>query len=525
MLLKPRLAAILMVVAVSAGSALVGLFLLHASRTSRTLTQPAAIDALSATVHLGPATRPVNQRVLGSGIQWVDRGDGILGDGDALNDEALALLKPLGVSVLRYPGGSHSDLFDWRAGEGPLDTRGIGEHFFSGRRQRVLFGTTEFLNLCRALGAEPLITVNTATGTASQAAAWVRAVNDADHGHARGPVRFWELGNEPYLRDQTHPELAESAEDFARKANLFLRAMRRADASVALGLPLRSDAIGGVPIVHVPGFAETVLREVTERFDFVALHNAYFPLLFERKRYEADELFQALMAAYRPLEDDLDYTQSLLRRWRPDQAVPLAITEYSPLFTIGGPFDSLIASPMGALYIADVLRLLAARGDILMANHWSLIGNWHFGALSSELRPRPAYHVLRAFANVLHGQLVDMEIVAPAFDAPGVGAVPATAAVPVVTGIATEEDGRISMLILNKSLRSRVDLIITGRTPSMGRHISARELRAPYPFDGEADRPFEWTDRSVATDGFPIRLDVSPHALTWIEIVESDGGR
>src|SRR5262249_58143214 len=99
------------------------------------------------------------------------------------------------------------------------------------------------------------------------------------------------------------------------------------------------------------------------------------------------------------------------------------------VYTLGGPFDDDVASLGGAMYVADVLRTLAARQDILMANYWSMTGNGPFGAVSNRKQLRPAYQVLTAYSAIMHGRLVDLQIDGPAFDAPAVGAVPATRSV------------------------------------------------------------------------------------------------
>src|SRR5262249_13820733 len=154
--------------------------------------------------------------------------------GDALDSKMFNLVKTLAPTVLRYPGGANSDVFNWRAGEGPVNDRGSNEHFFSRKPQPVLFGTSEFLDLCKRLRAEPLITVNTASGTPEQAADWVRAVNLGVAGAVRGPVRFWEVGNEPYLREPVRPELGVEPEVFAARANAFIRAMKTADPKISV---------------------------------------------------------------------------------------------------------------------------------------------------------------------------------------------------------------------------------------------------------------------------------------------------
>src|SRR5262249_9802200 len=159
---------------------------------------------------------------------------------------------------------------------------------------------------------------------------------------------------------------------FAERANAFVKAMREVDDTIVIGIPLRSDRLGALPSVAFPGFADTVLGAVNERFDFAALHDAFLPFVSDSsQQYSPDDLFRAAMAAYRVVEDDLRLTRALLDRYHPGRVLPMAITEYNAMYTVNGRFDAHIASLAGALYVADVLRLLASREDILMANFWS----------------------------------------------------------------------------------------------------------------------------------------------------------
>jgi hypothetical protein len=60
--------------------------------------------------------------------------------------------------------------------------------------------------------------------------------------------------------------------------------------------------------------------------------------------------------------------------------------------------------------VADLLRVLAVRDDILMANFWSLTGNWLFGTVSNGRQLRPAYQVLAAYAKILRGRQLTLEV-------------------------------------------------------------------------------------------------------------------
>jgi alpha-N-arabinofuranosidase len=380
----------------------------------------------------------------------------------------------LGPTVLRYPGGSMSDTYHWKDGIGPLGERRVNEHFFSSRKQVVAMGTQELLELCEATGAAPLITVNTATGSAQDAADWVTYTNRKElvssrTGKPLPRVRYWEIGNEPYLQDDKRKALWIQPEAFAKKASEFIRAMKRVDPDIVVGIPLRSDKIGGVPATPLPGYNRKVLQLIDVDFDFVALHNAYLPLGFDRK-YGDDELYLATAAAASVVEDDFAETRRLLKELRPGKDVKLAVTEYQALYSLGKSTDDYILSPAGALYVAEALRVFAQAGDLMLANFWSLSGNWHFGALDQKGEPRPAYHVLKAYRALLQGRMLPVSVQAPAFDSPRVGLVPARTAVPKVTAIATIDADRVRAIVINKDAAgaATVTLVLPEGVMSVG---------------------------------------------------------
>src|SRR5262245_50729399 len=473
-------------------------------------------DEFTAEIRVGPAVANVNRLLLGGNVQWIDRGDGLLNtDGSGFDPEMVKPVEDLAPTVIRYPGGSLTDTFNWRSGTGPLAARGTSENFFSRERQPVLFGTAELLALSERLGAQVLISVNTATGSAQDAADWVRAVNRPNGRAAVRPVRYWEIGNEPYLREDVHQDLAVPPQVFADRANAFIKAMREVDDSIVIGVPLRRDRLGTLPAVAFPGFADTVLAAVNERFDFVALHNAFLPFIPATARtYVPEDLFRTAMAAYQVIEEDLRLTRALLHRYHPGRPLLVAITEYNAMYTVNGRYDGNIASLAGALYVADVLRTLASSEDILMANFWSLTGNWWFGAVSNEGAPRPAYQVLRAYAEILRGQRRTVDVLGPTFDAPAVGAVPATRNVPTIAALATTFAGGTNLLIINKSVSSSAVITVNGVS---GNVRSARALADARLYDpAHSTGTLRWHD--VTGDTSPLRWKMAPHSLLWVEL-------
>lgn len=463
-------------------------------------------------------------------MQWIDRGDGLLAADGRFDARRLALVRELHPTVLRYPGGSNTDTYHWEAGRGPLKGRGTSEHFHTKEAQTVLFGTGEFLTLCRELGAEPLISVNTASGTPQEAAAWLAAIERGefkDHaGATLGPVRWWEIGNEPYLREDVRPELGTEPAESARRIDATIAALRAVKADVQIGIPLRNETLGTVASVRYPGYAETVLADVEQRFDFVALHDTYMPFLFDGPRDASPaELFAATMAASRVVEADLQTTRGLLARTRPGQRIPFAITEVNALFTVQSTHDEGLAGMAGVLFVADTLALFAQSDDVLMANYWSLSGNWLFGALAQDGRPRPAYHMLAAYARALRGDLLATRVTAPGFDSEAVGVVPAYTGTPLITATATREGEVLRLVLLNKdwSREAKLSLGIDGAEGAAATQAVAKAtastLSGNDPFDADDPRALAGLEPlDVRGAAFPLALSLPPRSLTLVEI-------
>ncbi|MFV0590114.1 MAG: hypothetical protein ACK5M7_01900 [Draconibacterium sp.] len=126
---------------------------------------------------------------------------------DGWEPELIALLKNMKLPLLRFPGGNFVSGYHWQDGVGPIDRRPVLPNPAWHGMEWNHVGTDEWINLCRLIGAEPMICVNAGNGTAEEAANWVRYCNDpaitpwgklrAENGHVEPyNVIFWEVGNE-----------------------------------------------------------------------------------------------------------------------------------------------------------------------------------------------------------------------------------------------------------------------------------------------------------------------------------------
>lgn len=480
-------------------------------------------------IHIGLDEPGINANrwILGNNIQWTDHGDGLLDDsGQAFSQPVLDKVKALSPTVLRYPGGALTDLYHWKDGMGDPAQRGQGESFFSGNKQQVLMGTREFLELCEATGAEPLITVNTATGSAQEAADWVASVNvrrmvSSKTGKLLPQVRYWEIGNEPYVNDAGRRELWTKPDAFAAKAVLFIRAMKKADPAIRVGIPLRSDYIGAGPATPYPGYNRAVLKKIDEPFEFVALHNAYLPFNYDpTKNYKEDDYYRATMAASRVVREDFDRTRALLRKLKPGKRITLAVTEFNALYVISEQREAAyISSLAGALYVADLLRLFATTQDLEFANFWSLSGNWHFGAVDSAGRPRPAYYVLKMYGELMRGHLLSFDAEDGTFSNSRLGLVPAYRDTRLVSGLATKDKNLLRILLINKESTTQREAIVSLSQRPEIEEAGMYYITGPEPF-GPADGSDAIYERTVAlpTTGSPLVFQLPPRSVALITI-------
>jgi alpha-N-arabinofuranosidase len=465
----------------------------------------------------------INRRVLGSNVGWAFGGDDLLTKEGAFVPAMLERVRALAPTVLRYPGGTYSDVFHWEAA--------TNEHVFNRQVQPTLMDTRRFLELCELVGAEPLITVNVVTGTAQEAARWVAFTNGKTtvsrlSGRPLPRVRYWEIGNEPYLKEASRDDIDLRPDEYARRADRFIAAMRAVDADLLIGLPLTSDTRSGLPVTPHQGFTRTVLDRVTERFDYASLHNAYMPFAF-RKGESQESLYWGAMAGASTTQADLGAMTRLLAQLRPGQDLPLAITEYSPIFGLGrGAIDQLIVSPAGALYLADVLRVFAQTPNLLLANHWSLSANWIFGAIRADGRPRPAYEVLKLAGEAIDGRLLTARVRSATQRVRAVGQVGAVDALPLVEALATQSDAsgvvgaEVRVMLINKDPRRHgIGRLRVGKRDFAEARMSL--LSSTDPMES-TDRPGILTRTESTLPGGPeIVVDLPPCSIALVTLAGS----
>lgn len=172
--------------------------------------------------------------------------------------DTLALLKELNAPVYRWPGGNFVSGYDWKDGIGDRDKRPPRRNPAWQGIEHNDFGMDEFIVLCRYLGTEPYIAVNTGAGQVENALKELEYANgsaDTPMGQRRASngnpepykVKFWGIGNEMYGSWQIgHMPV----QDYVKKHIEFYNAFKAFDKDLfCIGV----GAAGGWNDVFIPG--------------------------------------------------------------------------------------------------------------------------------------------------------------------------------------------------------------------------------------------------------------------------------
>jgi alpha-L-arabinofuranosidase len=247
---------------------------------------------LSCDITLDPDFRiaPVNPRLFGSFVEHLGRCvyGGIFEPGDAGADaegfrqDVLDLVRELGITVVRYPGGNFVSGYRWEDGVGPVAQRPRRLDLSWRSVETNAFGLNEFMAWARRAGVEPMMAVNLGTRGIQEACDLVEYANHAggtrwsDLRHAHGVrephgITLWCLGNE---MDGPWQIGYKTAEAYGRLAAQTAKAMRQVDPRIRL---VACGSSGdGMPTFG--SWESTVLEHTFDDVDYISLHAYYEPL-------------------------------------------------------------------------------------------------------------------------------------------------------------------------------------------------------------------------------------------------------
>ena len=113
----------------------------------------------------------VDRRLYGSFIEHLGRAvygglyepDHPAADDMGFRTDVMGLVRELGVPVVRYPGGNFVSGYNWEDGIGPKESRPMRLDLAWSSLESNRFGTDEFSEWARHVGAEVMMAVNLGT--------------------------------------------------------------------------------------------------------------------------------------------------------------------------------------------------------------------------------------------------------------------------------------------------------------------------------------------------------------------------
>lgn len=342
-------------------------------------------------------------------------------DADGMRSDVIEALRRIRIPVLRWPGGCFVSSYHWKDGVGPQRTP------FFDKAWRVeepnLFGTDEFILLCRKLGCEPYICTNAGTGTPEEMSDWVEYCNLESQGQyarwriangfsAPHKVKYWSIGNENYGFWEIG---AKSSEEWGRLAEESAKMMKHVDPAIELSAAALSD----------PDWNLNLLRRCGKFLDWISIHE-YWDHVHETNQCAdyltvmsfTDDIAHAirevrglLCALKLERKIKIAFDEWNLREWyHPGvHTVEQARTPKEYLYPRDQNDDNSLYTMADAVFSACFLNALNRNCDIVgMANFAPAVNTRGCIFTHPEgIVLRPTYHVFELYTNLLGDIVLD----------------------------------------------------------------------------------------------------------------------
>jgi alpha-N-arabinofuranosidase len=361
--------------------------------------------------------------------------------------------------LLRY-GGNFSSGYHWRDGVGPLDSRPTRLNAAWGIPEYNEFGTDEFMEFCRLVGALPQICLNMGSGTVQEARQWVEYCHGkpgsvegqrrADNGHAEPySVGAWEFGNELY--DNTQLGGYSPAEYAAR----YLEFFRAVEPLLPAATPVLAT---GAELTGFEKWNDALFETAGPQLRYLTTH--IVADLEDVRDRNADR--NAVVAAGLGLPVGVGRALARMRAQMDAQPashgrVKLAYSEWlfrSPPGSSLPNYDNM----GGAVIAAGWLNMLAQNaGWIPIANMTGLVEFAGIHKIRGRVFVTPQYWVLNLYSKYAGDTVIETETRGPQYDVHGGQRfAPDIAGVPYldVLGTAGPAQDNVSLFVVNRNPRN-----------------------------------------------------------------------
>ena len=333
------------------------------------------------------------------------------------------LIRELGVTCIRYPGGNFVSGYDWKDGIGPRESRPSRRELAWNTIETNQVGTDEFAALCKEIGTELIMACNLGTGTPRDAGelvdycrtpggtAWseLRKKNGSAEPY---DIRTWCLGNE---MDGVWQIGALNASDYAKKAKETAKIIRWTDPGAeTIACGTCTNEIGHMTY---GAWDQTVLECAYDEIDYLSLHR-YFNY-HENKQlfYSMNEDITDIPYFFRDLEEYIstilhacDFVKGKLRK---EKQINLSFDEWGVVAETGAipggvkqQYYAASYSQLDAVIYGGIICTLLNHADRIKIACQSLLVNE--GGMITTVPGGPAfrqatYWPFHDFSHLVHG--------------------------------------------------------------------------------------------------------------------------
>ena len=439
---------------------------------------------------------------------------------DGHRADVVAALRDWGPTFLRWPGGNFASAYHWYDGIGPRDRRpGYLDPAWNTWEPHDV-GTDEFIDLCRHVESEPILTINMGNGTPKEAADWVEYCNGgpetpmgkrrAENGHPEPyGVKTWFVGNEQFGNWQVGTC---DAETYARRYVEYASAMLAVDPGldlIAVGAP--TDLYG-----H---WNELVLKTIPGEVKKLSVH--YYSIRTEKWTTPppADQLYWPKVASAHEVCEMLDRTWEVMQA-ATDDPPPIAFDEWNTYVAGKAPDFFEDYGMADALYTGALMNACLNRaGWIKMSASFNLINVMGNIRVSPQaVWKTPTFLVLELFTKHRGASAVACDVTCPTVATPEAGNLPAYDAMPLVDAAATlSADGKtlhLSVVNRDPERAAMLDLPGIASAGDAPMHLVA----GPGPMALNTEEAPEAVVIEEATWAAGTPLEIPAHAVAMIDI-------
>jgi alpha-N-arabinofuranosidase len=420
----------------------------------------------------------IDRRLFGGFVEHLGRHvyDGIYepghptADADGFRQDVIDLVRELGVTTIRYPGGNFVSGFRWEDSVGPRADRPRRLDLAWHSTETNEVGLHEFVGWLEKVGGELILAINLGTRGTAEALALLEYANipngtalsrqRIDNGRADPfGVRMWCLGNE---MDGPWQLGHRSADDYGKLAARTAKAMRRLDPSIEL-------VVCGSSGAQMPTFGEwerTVLGHAYDDVDFISCH-AYY----SEKAGDLGSFLASAVDMDRFIETVVAIADEVKAARGSDRTIDISFDEWNvwdierfeQVDKISGIANWPIAprlledrySVADAVVVGGLLISLLKHADRVTSASLAQLVNVIAPIMTEPGGPawrQTTFHPFATTSRLATGSSLDVRLEAPEYETAAYGSVP------VIDAVATHDAqaGRTAVFLVNRSQDAEV---------------------------------------------------------------------